>query len=203
IVGTFDQIHLAPFGEYIPLSNYLPFVARFVPSIGGMTPGTDPTVMQVGDRALGPLICFEMLFPPMSQRLRAEGADFIVVVTNLGWFGRSNALPQELDIARIRAIETRLPLVHSANTGISGVFDPWGRFSVLETTLHPAGHIVPTRDVVMRRLVGAFDLPEPATPPVPFPPHYLAWCMLPLGLGIIAFSAWKGRRRPASSPEHS
>ena len=209
LLGFYDKIHLAPFGEYIPLAKYIPFVARLVPSIGGMTPGTKPVVLRVGDRALGPLICFEMLFPPMSQRLRAEGADFIAVVTNLGWFGRSNALPQELDIARIRAIETRLPLVHSANTGISGVFDPWGRFSMVDAMVHPAGHLVPMRDgirprdIVMHRLVGAFDLARPATRPVPYPPHYLAWCMLPLSIGIIAFSAWKGRRRPTSSTEHS
>ncbi len=209
VLGRYDKIHLAPFGEYIPLARYIPFVSRLVPSIGGMTPGTEPVVLPVGDRALGPLICFEMLFPPMSQRLRAEGADFIAVVTNLGWFGHSNALPQEIDIARIRAIETRLPLVHSANTGISGVFDPWGRFSMVDIMVHPAGHLVPTRadvqarDIIMRRLVGAFDLARPAARPVPFPPHYLAWCMLPLSLGIAVYSAWKGRRRPKPSPEHS
>ncbi len=209
ILGVYDKIHLAPFGEYIPFAQYLPFVGRFVPSIGQMTPGTEPAVLRVGDRALGPLICFEMLFPPMSQRLRANGADFIAVVTNLGWFGRSNALPQEIDIARIRAIETRLPLVHSANTGISGVFDPWGRFSMVDAIVHPAGHLVATRDgirprdIIMHRLVGAFDLAQPAPRPVPYPPHYLAWCMLPFSVGIIVFAAWKGRRRPNPSPEQS
>ena len=209
IVGTYDKIHLAPFGEYIPFSDYLPFVAHFVPSIGGLTPGTQPTVMRVGDRTLGPLICFEMLFPPMSQRLRAEGADFIAVITNLGWFGRSNAVPQELDIARIRAVETRLPLVHSANTGISGVFDPWGRFTTVDAIVDPQGRLtryskgLAPRDAIMRRMVGAFDLAQPAQRPVPYPPHYLAWAMLPLSLALIAFARWFGRRQTNKAPERS
>ena len=209
IIGTYDKIHLAPFGEYIPLSNYLPFVARFVPSIGGMTAGTEPTVMRVGDRTLGPLICFEMLFPSMSHRLRAEGADFLAVVTNLGWFGRSNALPQELDIARLRAIETRLPLVHSANTGISGVFDPWGRFTKVNATVVTQGRLariregLRPRDVIMHRMVGAFDLAQPGQRPVPYPPHYLAWSMLPLGLALIAFAGWSGKRKTIETQERS
>ncbi|MDK1021477.1 MAG: apolipoprotein N-acyltransferase [Candidatus Hydrogenedentes bacterium] len=209
IIDTYDKIHLAPFGEYIPFSSYLPFVARFVPSIGGMTAGTEPTVMRVGDRWLGPLICFEMLFPPMSQRLKAEGADFLTVITNLGWFGRSNALPQEIDIARIRAIETRLPLVHSANTGISGVFDPWGRFTMVDAVVDPRGRLVRTRegirprDIIMNRLVGAFDLAQPGQSPVPYPPHYLAWSMLPLSLALIAFAGWIGKRKTIQTPEQS
>ncbi len=209
IIGTYDKVHLAPFGEYIPFASYLPFVARFVPSIGGMTAGTEPTVMRVGGRALGPLICFEMLFPPMSQRLRTEGADFLAVVTNLGWFGRSNAVPQEIDIARIRAIETRLPLVHSANTGISGVFDPWGRFTMVDAMVDPQGRLarfsegLSPRDVIMSRMVGAFDLAQPGQRPVPYPPHYLAWSMLPLGLALIAFAGWFGRRKTNKAQEQS
>ncbi len=78
---------------------------------------------------------------------------------------------------------------------------------MVDAMVHPAGHLVPARDgirprdIVMHRLVGAFDLAQPATRPVPYPPHYLAWCMLPLSMGIIAFSAWKGRR-PKPAPEH-
>lgn len=130
--AVYDKVHLTPFGEYVPLGDYLPFVGQFVPAIGGLHPGDELKVMQAGDRAFGPLICFEVLFAPMAERLRNDGADFLVVITNLGWFGASAAPEQELDIARLRAVETRLPLVHVGNTGITGVFDPYGRFEVAQ-----------------------------------------------------------------------
>jgi apolipoprotein N-acyltransferase len=93
-----------------------------------------------------------MLFPFMAAQLRSDGADTLVVVTNLGWFGRSGVLAQEKAISRYRAIETRLPLVHCANTGFSGVFDPWGRF----TAVGPPH----------RRIAAALRLPQAAAAPV-------------------------------------
>lgn len=139
IVDYYDKIHLAPFGEYVPLSDYLPFIEKVVPAIGDIASGDTVKVFQTNDRKLGPLICFEVIFPWMAERLRSEGADYLVVVTNLGWFGASNAIAQELEVARMRAIETRLPLIHCANTGISGVFDPWGRFSVVDKIFYNTG----------------------------------------------------------------
>ena len=134
IMGYYDKIRLAPFGEYAPFSSYLPFLTKLIPAIGEMVPGRTLKVFAVGERRFGPLICFEVLFPDMAERLRRNSADFLVVITNLAWFGASNAIPQELEISRVRAVETRLPLVHCANTGYSGVFDPYGRFSAIGET---------------------------------------------------------------------
>ncbi|MFO7774331.1 MAG: apolipoprotein N-acyltransferase [Candidatus Hydrogenedentota bacterium] len=130
--AIYDKVHLTPFGEYVPLGDYLPFVGQFVPAIGELHSGAELKVMEAGERTFGPLICFEVLFAPMAETLRNDGADFLVVITNLGWFGASAAPEQELDIARVRAVETRLPLVHVGNTGITGVFDPYGRFEVAQ-----------------------------------------------------------------------
>jgi apolipoprotein N-acyltransferase len=132
--GYYDKVRLAAFGEYIPFEHYLPFLGQI--AFGGVDAGQEQRVLSVKDRNLGPLICFEVLFAPMAEALRAKGADMLAVVTNLAWFGGANAIPQELEIARMRAIETRLPLLHSANTGISGVFDPYGRFHVVRQTVH-------------------------------------------------------------------
>lgn len=181
VVGTYDKIHLAPFGEYVPLSEWAPFISQLVPSIGDLAAGVEPVLMETNGRALGPLICFEVLFQPMAQRLRDMGADSLVVVTNLAWFGRSTAIPQELEIARVRAVETRLPLIHAANTGISGVFDPYGRFEPVDLLANQGSRLYRTRDdvpldaLLMQRMVGAFDLPSPA--PQPFAPvhRYLPW----------------------------
>jgi apolipoprotein N-acyltransferase len=180
IAGYYDKIHLAPFGEYVPLGSYFPFIQKAVPIISDVEPGEKARVFTVEDRTLGPLICFEVLFADMSATLRELGADFLVVVTNLGWFGAnegSSALGQEIELARMRAVETRLPLVHSANTGISGVFDPYGRFFGMNAMATSSGSFHWLRgdlaiDETMHfRCLGAIPLPEAAPRPVPWSPQ--------------------------------
>jgi apolipoprotein N-acyltransferase len=198
----YDKIHLAPMGEYIPFEQYLPFLAGIVPG-GGISAGSEPKVFPFEDRTLGPLVCFEVLFGPYAERLRSMGADCLVVVTNLGWFGASNAMAQELELARFRAIETRLPLVHSANTGISGVFDPWGRFQVIDGAVGSggryyrweAGEVTP-RSVEHRRRVGAVHVPAPGRRPLPFGPAVFPWAVL-VSLLLLAGAVW---RWPAVQP---
>lgn len=201
IVDYYDKIHLAPFGEYVPLARYLPFLRQIVP-VGDLLVGEKPKLFEVDGRRFGPLICFEVLFSEMSEHLRREGADFLVVITNLGWFGMSNALPQELEIARMRAVETRLPLVHSANTGISGVFDPWGRFDPvnIHVGLGPNGSYVEISPRVlpealtMERAVGVFPLPEASVSPLPRGSHWFPRIML--GLTVLTIIVALVRRRP-------
>ncbi|HRK33044.1 MAG TPA: apolipoprotein N-acyltransferase [Candidatus Hydrogenedentes bacterium] len=162
----YDKIHLAPFGEYVPFSAYLPFITKVVPAIGDIEHGETVKIFQVNQRKIGPLICFEVLFPGMAETLRASGADTLVVMTNLGWFGASNAIPQELEIARMRAIEMRLPLLHCANTGITGVFDPWGRFTPVTTYFRDADayfevELQRNADMIMHRFGGVLPVAAP------------------------------------------
>jgi len=180
MLGYYDKVHLAPFGEYMPFSELLPFLRRIVP--GDMDAGSVQKTLDMGQRTLGPLICFEVLFAPMAESLRRMGADTLVVVTNLGWFGRSCAAAQELDIARLRAIETRLPLIHAANTGLSGVFDPYGRF----TPMYPQYTALQT---LCHRCIQAFPLAlsaerplrwGPAVTPWAFAAAAMAWCVVGL-----------------------
>ena len=157
---VYDKVHLTPFGEYVPLGDYLPFVDQIVPAMGDLHPGDELKVMEASGRAFGPLICFEVLFAPMAETLRDDGADFLVVITNLGWFGASAALEQELDIARLRAVETRLPLVHVGNTGITGVFDPYGRFDVAEQYFQ-TGPVEPGQGLPRIEEAVPFEAPTP------------------------------------------
>jgi apolipoprotein N-acyltransferase len=203
IVGHYDKMHLAPFGEYVPLSGLLPFVSAVVPGIGEMASGSEARVFETRGRTLGPLICFEVLFPGMAEELRRRGADFLVVITNLGWFGLSNAIPQELEIARVRAVETRLPLLHAANTGISGIFDPWGRFAVVDGLVDEEGayrEFLETprpEHTIRQRLTGAFPVPKPGSRPLPTPPVVFPW--LAVAASLIAVCVSLFWRAPAAA----
>ena len=174
VVDYYDKVHLVAFGEYVPFSEYLPFLQKVVPAIGEAMAGEKQKVLPVAGRTLGPLICFEVLFPNMSANLRAMGADVLVVITNLAWFGSSAAIPQEFELARMRAVETRLPLIHSSNTGISGVFDPWGRFEKVDAAFAADGRYFKFGDqytaeeTIMQRVAGALPVAAPAkVTPVP------------------------------------
>ncbi len=184
----YDKVHLAPFGEYLPLGQYIPFIEDWVPAIGDMKAGTEPVVFPVKDRFFGPLICFEVIFPGMSEHLRRQGADFLVVITNLAWFGATNAIDQELEFGRMRAVETRLPLVHCTNTGHTGIFDPYGRFE-------PIGppHM---------RTAGALPLPLPARHPLPWGRTALWWIVFTGVACVIAAGViCPCRARDAAFPE--
>lgn len=207
VIAHYDKMHLAPFGEYVPLQKWLPFVSQVVPSIGDMAPGATPAVIDIDEHAFGPLICFEVLFEPMANRLRRDGADFLVVVTNLAWFGRSNAIPQELEIARMRAVETRMPLVHAANTGISGLFDPYGRFQPVDLLaneglqLYPLREDLPPEAMIMQRLAGAFAVPSRVAQPLPIVHRVLPWGAVVLSAVVLigGIAARPARKGPEST----
>lgn len=197
----YDKMHLAPYGEYVPFSRYLPFLGRIIPSVSDQTPGTTLKTFDTRDRTLGPLICFEVLFSPMSQNLLEDGADFLTVITNLAWFGSSNALPQELAIAKLRAIETRLPLVQASNTGISGIIDPWGRLTGLDRYIDQNGTNYSIRadltpeETVNMRLAGAIPLPDAAKQPIPYGPRY--WPYIVSALSVLLLLAAVVNPKPA------
>jgi len=206
VVDTYDKVHLAPFGEYVPFERYLPFLKAIL--LGSVDAGTEQKVLPVAGRRLGPLICFEVLFTPLAERLRQEGADFLAVVTNLAWFGDSNVIPQEFELARLRAIETRLPLVHSANTGISGVFDPWGRFQPLCAAIGPNGRYVKWEDepvdpesTVMQRRVGALPVAAAVRPPIPRGCLVFPWLAMAGAILMMAVVLIRPVRPPGGLPK--
>jgi apolipoprotein N-acyltransferase len=191
VPAYYDKQKLAPFGEYVPLSDYLPFVQQVVPSIGDIKPGTEYKTFTANSKTLGPLICFEVLFSGMSQHLRESGVDVLVVMTNLAWFGSSNAIPQELAIAQMRAVETRLPLIHSSNTGISGVFDPYGRFEMVKKYINEDGIMYQLRDDAkpidtrMTRLADRFKIANPGIPLLKQGPRI--YPLVACGIAIVFF----------------
>jgi apolipoprotein N-acyltransferase len=126
---TYDKVHLVPFGEYVPLQRFLPFVNRLVPAAGDFVPGGEIAPLSGTRYAAGVLICYEAVFPHLAGRQAREGADLLVNLTNDAWFGRTSAPYQHLHMSVFRAVETRLPMVRAANTGISAFVDSRGRIT--------------------------------------------------------------------------
>jgi apolipoprotein N-acyltransferase len=118
--------HLVPFGEYIPLSDMLPFLAPLVESVGNFSAGQISKPLTGPKAEIGILICFESIFPELARIQVKNGANLLVNITNDAWFGRSNASIQHLSMAVFRAVENRRSLARSANTGISCFVKPTG-----------------------------------------------------------------------------
>jgi apolipoprotein N-acyltransferase len=140
-VASYDKIQLVPFGEYVPFESVLFFVSRIVEAVGTVVPGVVPTVFQLPTARFGVLICYEDVFPALTRRFTARGADFLVNITNDAWYGPTSAPPQHLAHATLRAVETRVPLVRAANTGISAVIDVDGRIRWQGPLFEPLFHV--------------------------------------------------------------
>jgi len=132
VLGRYDKLHLVPFGEYIPLRDALPFLETIVP-IGDFLRGSEYTIFKISNlksniqNTFGVLICFEDVFPELARGFARNGAEFLVNITNDGWFGRTSAPYQHFSASVFRAVENRLPVVRSTNTGVSGFIDSNGR----------------------------------------------------------------------------
>jgi len=126
VVASYDKFHLVPFGEYVPLRGILP-LAKLTPGRGDFSPGPGPRTLDLPHLPpVSPLICYEAIFPgDVADPARPPG--WLLNVTNDAWFGDSSGPYQHFESARVRAVEEGLPLVRAANTGISGVIDPYGR----------------------------------------------------------------------------
>jgi apolipoprotein N-acyltransferase len=125
--AAYDKEHLVPFGEYVPLGQYLPFIGKLVEGVGDFKPGRQGDPLRQGDLALGTLICYEAIFPELAQQRVEAGANVLVNISNDAWFGDSAAPRQHLDLALLRAVEQGRALIRGTNTGISAVIDPRGR----------------------------------------------------------------------------
>jgi apolipoprotein N-acyltransferase len=138
IVGRYDKRHRVIFGEYIPLADVLPGLSKFTPYADGMgiAAGAEKTVFEHRGYRFAPIICFEDTVPHLVRDLVASSSrlstldsrpakplDFLLNLTNDGWFHGSSELDQHLITAAFRCVETRTPMVRAVNTGISAIID--------------------------------------------------------------------------------
>jgi len=131
LVDRYDKIHLVPFGEFTPLKKYFPFLAKLVPYEIGLSHGQRRALFrldtsQQGSFVFGSSICYEDTVPSLIRKFKKDGADFMLNITNDGWFRNSAELDQHLAIMVFRAVENRFCMARAANTGISSFVGPDG-----------------------------------------------------------------------------
>jgi apolipoprotein N-acyltransferase len=143
----YHKMHLVPFGEYTPAPSLFGFVRDWTRAVGEFTPGVEPVLHEFRGIPFGTPICYEIIFPNLVRQFVKNGAQFLVTVTNDGWYGQTSAPYQHFAIAVFRAVENRRFLLRAATTGVSGVIDPWGRVrskSEIMTRTHLTDIVVPS-----------------------------------------------------------
>ena len=127
VLGRYDKMHLVPYGEYIPLKQFFPFINKMVAGIGDFYSGESRKLLHLPEAPFGVLICYEIIFPDLTRRFVKDGAQFLVNITNDAWFGKTSAPYQHLSMAAVRAIENRRFIARAANTGLSSIIDASGK----------------------------------------------------------------------------
>ena len=212
----YHKRQLVIFGEYVPLIRWFPFIQWFTPITGGWTPGTRPvqfeldrprtaeamggkviSVVSPGEPATptprtrfkaAPLICFEDAFPRLGRSSTDDDTDFLVNLTNDGWFGPGAEQWQHAALAVFRAVENGRPLARCANNGITCLIDRHGRVTELLTDPTGDGHGPGTLTV---------DIPLPDEPASTFYHRHGDWfgwsCVALTGLAMVRRTAGKRR----------
>jgi apolipoprotein N-acyltransferase len=180
VAGSFDKAHLVPFGEYVPLRGVLP-LEPLVAGRADFSAGPGPrTLLLPGLPPVSPLICYEVIFPGVVTAFDGLAPRWLLNITNDAWFGFSAGPYQHFAIARVRSVETGLPLVRVANAGISGVVDAAGR----------------VRAALRLGAEGALDADLPGSLPIPPLYHRFGdWIVLGLLALLSLCAVWDRRVR--------
>ena len=221
IVNVYHKRQLVIFGEYVPLTRWLPFLKWFTPIEGGWTPGDQPgrfVLDPIGEpprerlmeletapgapgaaprhaATLAPLICFEDVFPGTVREATEDDTDILVNLTNDGWFGDSAAQWQHTAAAVFRAVENRRPLVRCANNGVTGWIDEHG--NLRQILADAAGNV---------HSPGALTVAIPLRPSIDAPPttfyrrhgDVFGWACVGVTLLTLGRRLLKRRTRPAA-----
>ena len=179
--SVYDKIHLVPFGEYLPFQQALESIGleALTRMRGGFDTGSFPRPMLSipGLPSIAALICYEAIFPTEVPGGR-DRPSLLLNLTNDGWFGNSIGPHQHLHQSRVRSVEQGLPMIRSANNGISAVIDSRGR-------------ILARLDLNRRGVIDT-GLPQAGQPTI-----YSRYGELPFASLLAIFIAWAGILRRA------
>lgn len=181
----YDKHHLVPFGEFIP-PGFRWFVALMNIPLGDFERGPlDAPSFEVKGQRIGPNVCYEDLF---GEELAARFVDapraptVLANLSNIAWFGQTEAVDQHLQISRLRSLELQRPMVRATNTGATAVIDHRG-----QVTRELAPY---TRGVLLAPVQGR----EGITPFAWWAARFGLAPLALLALGVVALMAWHAPR---------
>ncbi len=181
--AVYRKVYLVPFGEYVPFGALLTFVGPLVETVSAFSPGARVTMMPVDGHMISTAICYEIVYPHLIREGVLQGSELLTTITNDAWYGETSAPFQHFELAAMRAIEQGRYLARAANTGVSGIVDPYGRV-VRRTALFETTAVIGEARFLQGRTVYATigDLTA-----------QLAVLLTLLGVGV---ALWRPRLRP-------
>ena len=148
--AVYRKIHLVPFGEYVPFQRALFFVGPLVEAVSAFTAGARVTMLPVREHMISTAICYEVTYPSQAREAVRQGSELLTTITNDAWYGTSSAPYQHFEMAAMRAVEQGRYMVRAANTGVSGIIDPYGRV-LIRTSLFETAAVVGEARFVQER----------------------------------------------------
>jgi apolipoprotein N-acyltransferase len=170
------------FGEYIPGSEYFDFIKTSFPQVGNFGRGVGPSVLNAENTQIGPIICYEALFPNYIIAAARKGSQLILNITNDSWFGESGEPILHLSLTIFRSIESRIPQLRATNTGISALILPDGEITQ------------PTQVGTSEILHASVPILEPVPTLMKAWGDWFGWVALGAGVMGLAGFAWGARR---------
>ncbi len=152
--AVYRKIHLVPFGEYVPFQRALFFVGPLVEAVSAFTAGERVTLLPVREHMVSTAICYEVAYPSQAREAVRQGSELLTTITNDAWYGESSAAYQHFEMAAMRAVEQGRYMVRAANTGVSGIIDPYGRV-LIRTNLFETTAVVGEARFVQERTLYA------------------------------------------------
>ena len=183
--AVYRKMHLVPFGEYVPLKRLLFFVGPLVEAVSDFSAGDEPVVMPAGGHRLSTAICYEIVYPDLIAAFTARGSQLLTTITNDAWYGHSSAPYQHFWQAVVRSVEQGRYLVRAANTGISGIVDPYGRVNAMSPIFERTVVVGEARYLDHRTVYARTG-------------DAFAWAC-----ALVSLLAWAASRRPAPGPGRS
>ena len=153
--AVYRKIHLVPFGEFVPMRRWFFFIKPLVDSFIDFSPGDEMVMLPVGNHRVSTAICYEVVYPSLVRDAVNNGSELLTTITNDGWYGQSSAPFQHFEMAAMRAIEQGRYLARAANTGISGLIDPYGQIIARSDIFEQVGIVEEARFLTSRTIYAA------------------------------------------------
>jgi apolipoprotein N-acyltransferase len=176
--AVYRKIQLVPFGEFFPLQEWLSFVSPLVERAAPFAAGAEVVMLPAGMHRASTAICYEVVYPRLAREAVLAGSELLTTITNDAWYGETSAPFQHFAMAAMRSIEQGRYLARAANTGVSGIIDPYGRVTERSNVFEQVGLVGEVRFIQARTTYAAAG-------------DVVPWA----GLAVVAVALIAARRR--------